>query len=131
MAGPAAHCPVFTHCPASPTMPTGTAPERLTFCTLGPAPTIVVSCKIGSTVDISHSRGSTAVTTSLMSSLPPSAASMSAWMAWSQIPVRFDGACTNAPDSCARDGGVDVVAVGVVAGAGLGETDGADGDGGH
>ena len=27
-------------------MPTGTAPDRLTFCTLGPTATIVVSCKI-------------------------------------------------------------------------------------
>ncbi len=40
-------------------------------------------------------------------------------MLWSQMPVRFDGACTNAPGSCALDGGVDVAAVGVVAGAGL------------
>src|ERR1700761_505110 len=99
-------------------MPTGTAPERLTFCTLGPAPTIVVSCRIGSTGDISQSRGSTAVVTSVGSLGPPSAASMSAWMLWSQMPVRFDGACTSAPDSCALDAGADVVAVGVVAGAG-------------
>ena len=37
------YCGVFTHLPASPTMPTGTAPDRLTFCTLGPEATIVVS----------------------------------------------------------------------------------------
>ena len=30
-------------------------PDRLTFCTLGPAATIVVSCRIGNTVDIFHS----------------------------------------------------------------------------
>src|ERR1700742_2258735 len=111
-------------------MPTGTAPERLTFCTLGPAPTIVVSCRIGSTVDISHSRGSTALTTSLMSLVPFSAASMSDWMLWSQMPVKFDGACTNAPDSCPWAPGVDVVAVGVVGGAGLGDADEAGGGGG-
>ena len=44
-------------------MPTGTAPERLTFCTLGPAATMVVSCSIGKTVDIFQIRGSTAVIT--------------------------------------------------------------------
>jgi hypothetical protein len=37
------YCRVFAHMPASPTMPTGTAPDRLTFCTLGPAATMVVS----------------------------------------------------------------------------------------
>src|SRR6202045_5290577 len=109
-------------------MPTGTAPERLTFCTLGPAPTIVVSCRIGSTVDISHNRGSTALTTSLMSLVPLSAASMSGWMLWSQRPVKFDGACTNAPDSCPLAPDVEVVAVGVVAGAGLAGTDGSGAD---
>src|SRR6201992_1386761 len=51
------------HCPASPTMPTGTAPDRLTFCTLGPAATMVVSCRIGSTVDMFHNRGSNALIT--------------------------------------------------------------------
>src|ERR1700739_3800383 len=102
-------------------MPTGTAPERLTFCTLGPAPTIVVSCRIGSTVDMSHSRGSTALMTSLMFLVPLIAASMSGWMLWSQMPVKFDGACTNAPVSCPWAGGVDVPAVGV-GGAGLGGT---------
>ena len=65
-AGAGAYCGVLTHCPASPTIPTGTEPERLTLCTLGPAATIVVSCRIGSTVDMFHSRGSTALTTSLM-----------------------------------------------------------------
>src|SRR5258708_33351532 len=100
-------------------MPTGTTPERLTFCTLGPAPTIVVSCRIGSTVDISHSRGSTTLTTSLMSLVPFSAASTSDCMLRSQMPVKLDGACTNAPDSCARAPGVDDVAVGVLAGPGL------------
>ena len=30
------YCGVFTQLPASPTMPTGTGPARLTFCTLGP-----------------------------------------------------------------------------------------------
>jgi len=40
--------------------PTGTAPDSLTFCTLGPAATMVVSCTIGNTVDMFHSRGSTA-----------------------------------------------------------------------
>src|ERR1700688_94607 len=85
-------------------MPTGTAPDRLTFCTLGPAPTIVVSCKIGSTVDMFHSRGSTAVMTSLMFLVPLSAASMFDWMLRSHIPVRFDGACTSAPGSGGCDG---------------------------
>lgn len=75
-------------------MPTGTAPDRLTFCTLGPAATIVVSCRIGNTVDIFHSRGSTAVITSLMFLVPLSAASMFDWMLRSQMPVRFDGAFT-------------------------------------
>jgi hypothetical protein len=70
------HCRVLTHLPASPTMPTGTAPDRLTFCTLGPAATIVVSCRIGSTVAMFHSRGSTASITSPMSSVPSSAASI-------------------------------------------------------
>src|ERR1700689_4955237 len=89
-------------------MPTGTAPDRLTFCTLGPAATMVVSCKIGSTVDMFHSRGSTAVMTSLMFLVPFSAASMFDWMLRSHIPVRFDGACTSAPGSggCNGDGGV-------------------------
>src|SRR5699024_2578931 len=93
------YCGLFTHWPASPTMPTGTAPERLTFCTLGPAATIVVSCRIGSTVDMFHSRGSTALITSLMSLLPSRAASMFDWMLRSQMPVMFDGACTSAPFS--------------------------------
>jgi hypothetical protein len=57
-------------------MPTGTAPDKLTFCTLGPAATIVVSCRIGSTVYMFHSRGSTALITSPMSSVPSSAASI-------------------------------------------------------
>ena len=57
-------------------MPTGTAPDRLTFRTLGPAATMVVSCRIGRTVDIFHIRGSTAVITSLMFFVPLSAASM-------------------------------------------------------
>ncbi len=65
----------------------GTAPDRLTFCTLGPAATIVVSCRIGNTVDIFHSRGSTAVITSLMFLVPLSAASMFDWMLRSQMPV--------------------------------------------
>src|ERR1700730_812096 len=109
-------------------MPTGTAPERLTFCTLGPAPTIVVSCRIGSTVDISHSRGSTALTTSLKSFVPFSAASMSDWMLWSQMPVKFDGACAIAPDSRAWAPGVEGVAVGVVAGSGWADVDGPGAD---
>ena len=100
----------LTHLPASPTMPTGTAPDRLTFCTLGPAATIVVSCRIGSTVDRFHSRGSTAVITSPMGSLPSSAASMFGWMLRSQIPVRLLGACT----SWSGSGGGAGVAVGVV-----------------
>lgn len=57
-------------------MPTGTAPDRLTFSTFGAAATMVVSCKIGNTVDMFHSRGSTAVSTSPMDWLPSSAASM-------------------------------------------------------
>src|ERR1700727_2129424 len=93
-------------------MPTGTAPDRLTFCTLGPAPTIVVSCRIGSTVDMFHSRGSTAVITSLMFLVPCRAASMLDCRLVSQIPVRFDGACTSAPGSGARLGAVDVGVVG-------------------
>ena len=44
-------------------MPTGTAPVRLTCCTLGPDATIVVSCRIGNTVDMFQSRGSTALIT--------------------------------------------------------------------
>src|SRR5262249_36708652 len=108
--------PVLTHCPASPTMPTGTAPDRLTFCTLGPAATIVVSCKIGNTVDMFHSRGSTAVITSLMFLVPLSAASMFDWMLRSQIPVRLDGACTSAPGSGGRLGGVAVGVAEVVPG---------------
>src|SRR5271166_4692298 len=107
-ASPRAYGPVLIHWPASPTMPTGTAPERLTFCTLGPAATIVVSCKIGNTVDMFQSRGSTAVITSLMFLEPLRAASIFDWMLRSQIPVRFDGACTSAPGSGVRVGGVDV-----------------------
>src|ERR1700722_19631348 len=83
-------------------MPTGTAPDRLTFCTLGPAATIVVSCRIGNTVDMFHSRGSTALITSSMFFEPLSAASMFDWTLRSQIPVRFDGACTSAPGSGGR-----------------------------
>src|SRR5947209_10077818 len=94
-------------------MPTGTAPDRLTCCTLGPAATMVVSCKIGNTVDMFHSRGSTAVIASLMFLVPLSAASMFDWMLRSQMPVRLDGACTSAPGSGGRLGGV-VVAAGVV-----------------
>ena len=41
------------------------------------------------------------------------AASIFAWIPWSQIPVILLGACTNAPDSGA---GIDWVGVGVVAG---------------
>ena len=51
-------------------------------------------------------------------------------MLWSQIPVRFDGACTNAPGSCARAAGVEVGVVDVVAGVGLAGADGADEAGG-
>ena len=76
-------------------MPTGTAPDRLTFCTLGPAATIVVSCRIGSTVDMFHSRGSTALITSPMSSVPSSAASIFGWMLRSQMPVMLLGAWTS------------------------------------
>src|SRR5271157_5356155 len=113
-----AYGPVLIHWPASPTMPTGTAPVRLTFCTLGPAATIVVSCKIGSTVDMFHSRGSTALITSLMFLVPLRAASMFDWMLRSQIPVRLDGACTRAPGS-----GGWLVGFGVVV-AGSGPADG-------
>ena len=42
----------------------------------GPAATIVVSCRIGSTVDMFHSRGSTASMTAPMFSVPASAASI-------------------------------------------------------
>src|SRR5579875_2139057 len=99
-------------------MPTGTAPDRLTLSTLGPAATIVVSCRIGSTVDMFHSRGSTALITSLMFLVPPSAASIFDWMLWSQMPVMFDGACTSAPGSGERLGGVDVGGVEGVAACG-------------
>src|ERR1700728_884642 len=100
-------------------MPTGTAPDRLTLCTLGPAPTMVVSCKIGNTVDMFHNRGSTAVITSLMLLVPLSAASMFDCRLRSQIPVRFDGACTRALGSAGRLGGGGVgVALGRVDGAG-------------
>src|ERR1700759_5280652 len=91
-------------------MPTGTAPDRLTFETLGPAATIVVSCRIGNTVDMFHSRGSTAVITSPMFLVPFRAASMFDWMLRSQIPVRFDGACTSAPGSGGRLGGGELLA---------------------
>src|SRR5579875_2796360 len=100
-------------------MPTGTAPDRLTLSTLGPAATIVVSCRIGSTVDMFHSRGSTALITSLMFLVPPSAASIFDWMLWSQMPVMFDGACTSAPGSGVRLAVVGVVLLAVGAGAGL------------
>ena len=70
-------------------MPTGTAPDRLTFCTLGPAATIVVSCRIGNTVDMFHSRGSTAVITSLMFLVPLSAASMFNALSLRCYPKRF------------------------------------------
>lgn len=96
-------------------MPTGTAPVKLTFCTLGPAATIVVSCRIGNTVDMFHSLGSTAWITSAMFCEPSSAASIFCWMLWSQMPVMLLGACTNAPESGAGMGWVDV---GVVTGAG-------------
>ena len=61
---------LLTHMPASPTMPMGTAPDRLTFCTLGPAATIVVSCRIGKTMDMFQSRGSIASITSSIFSVP-------------------------------------------------------------
>jgi len=57
-------------------MPPGTSPDRLTFRTRGPAATIVVYCRIGSTVDMFQSRGSSALITSPMSSVPSSAASI-------------------------------------------------------
>src|SRR5271157_5975978 len=116
-----AYGPVLIHWPASPTMPTGTAPVRLTFCTLGPAATMVVSCRIGNTVDMFHSRGSTAAITSLMFLVPSRAASLFDWMLRSQIPVRFDGACTSAPGSGGRlDVGVGDVAGGWVVEAATG-----------
>ena len=108
----------MTQRPASPTIPTGTAPVRLTFCTLGPAATIVVSCRIGNTVDMAHSRGSTAAITPSMLSEPSRAASISGWMLRSQMPVRFDGACTRAPVSGAG-AGVPLGAGGGVPGTGV------------
>ena len=42
------------------------------------------------------------------------------------MPVRLDGAWTNAPGSCARLGAFEVGAVGVVAGVALAVTDGSD-----
>src|SRR4029077_20048983 len=77
----------------------------------------VVSCRIGNTVDMFHSRGSTAVITSLMFLVPLRAASMFDWMLRSHIPVRFDGACTSAPGSGGRLGGVGVGVAEVVPGA--------------
>src|SRR5512139_513802 len=107
-------------------MPTGTAPDRLTFCTLGPAATIVVSCRIGSTVTRFHSRGSTAEITSLMFSVPSSAASILGWMLWSQMPVMLLGAWTSSPLSGAGVGVVTVaVGRGVVGGAVVFGLDGA------
>ena len=88
----------------SPTKPTGTAPVRLTFCTLGPAATIVVSCMIGRTADIAHRLGSTEAMTSLMFCAPTSAASIDRWIARSQIPVRFDGARTSGAVAAGADG---------------------------
>src|SRR6202008_2938973 len=73
-------------------------------------------CRIGRTVDMFHSRGSTAVITSLMFLVPLRAASMFDWMLRSQIPVRFDGACTSAPGSGGRLGGVCVGVVPLVPG---------------
>ncbi|SHU86150.1 Uncharacterised protein [Mycobacteroides abscessus subsp. abscessus] len=52
------HGRVFFHSPAVATIPTGTAPASSTFCTLGPAAAMVVSCMIGSTVAIFHNCGS-------------------------------------------------------------------------
>src|SRR3954470_17670551 len=114
-----AHCGALTHFPASPTMPTGTAPDRLTFCTLGPAATIVVSCRIGSTVDMFHSRGSTALMTSPMFSEPSRAASIFGWMLRSQMPVMLLGAWTSAPDSGAGFGVVGVAVVVARGGTGV------------
>ena len=111
-------------------MPTGTAPDNATFCTLGPAATIVVSCRIGRTVDMFHSRGSTASITSPISWVPSSAASILGWMLRSQIPVMFDGAWTSCPES---DAGGAVVAVAVAEAVGdgmrvrVGDGDGDDG----
>ena len=70
------YCGVFTHLPASPTIPTGTAPDRLDVLHARTRATIVVSCRIGSTVDMAHNRGSTASITDAMSSRPSSAASI-------------------------------------------------------
>ena len=57
-------------------MPTGTAPDRLTFFTLGPDAGIVVSCRIGNTGCVFHSRGSTALMTWLIFFEPSRAASI-------------------------------------------------------
>jgi len=82
-------------------MPTGTAPDRLTFCTLGPAATIVCLQDRQHRRHVPQSRFD-AVMTSLMFLVPLSAASMFDWMLRSQIPVRFDGAWTSAPGSGRR-----------------------------
>src|SRR4051794_23898825 len=97
-------------------MPTGTAPLRLTFCTLGPTATIVVSCRIGRTADRFQSRGSARLMTSSILAEPSRAASILGWMPRSQMPVRFDGACTSAPDSGAGGGALVGVMVVVLAG---------------
>lgn len=97
-------------------MPTGTAPDMLTFVTLGPTATIVVSCRIGSTVAMFHSLGSTTEITSPMLLEPSSAALISLWMPRSQTPVMFDGACTSAPGPAAFGGTVDAGVFGAAGG---------------
>ncbi len=84
------------------------APVRLTFWTVGPAATIVVSCMIGSTVAIAQSLGSTAAMTSLMFRVPASAASIFGWMVRSQMPVRLEGARIRGPGCVDRVVGVGV-----------------------
>ena len=106
-------------------MPMGTAPLRLTFCTDGPAATIVVSWRMGSTVDMLHSRGSTALITSSMRFEPSRAPSISAWMLVSHSPVMLDGACTRVSASGSAGtvdvavGGADVTDGAVLVGGGV------------
>ena len=65
---------------------------------------MVLSCMMGSTVDIAHKRGSTAAITALMSIEPSSAALIFGSIVRSQIPVRLDGARISGSGSDGRLG---------------------------
>ena len=73
--------------PTSPTIPTGTAPVRLTFCTVGPAVTIVVSCRIGNTVSMAQSLGSNSPRTSAMLSKRSAVNELAYFASWKITPT--------------------------------------------